>query len=144
MALDRDCIGESVVNKHEIELVDIESLKPDPGNARTHPKKQIEQLAKSMKAFGFMNPVLVDKDNQVIAGHGRLLAAKSMQMKQVPVIRANHLSPDEARAYALADNKIALGAGWDNSLLRVSLEQLMSVKLDFSIDTTGFRHPRSI
>ena len=129
------------MDMHEIELVDIGSLKPDPSNARTHPKKQIEQLVNSMKTFGITIPLLIDKNDQVIAGHGRLLALKSMKKAQVPVIRASHLSPEEARAYALADNKIALGAGWDDGLLRVSLEQLMEAKLDFAVDVTGFSTP---
>ena len=124
-----------------IELVETNSVKPDPSNARTHPKRQIEQIAKSMKAFGCMNPLIVDRNGTLIAGHGRWLAAKSMDMPRVPVLRADHLTEAEARAYALADNKIALNANWDNDLLRIQLEELMKVDLDFSIDVTGFSTP---
>jgi ParB-like chromosome segregation protein Spo0J len=131
------------MQKYDIEMLDTNTLKPDPGNARTHPKKQIAQLVESMKAFGFMNPLLVDKNGQLIAGHGRWLAAKAMGMPLVPVLRADHLSEAHARAYALADNKIALGSGWDDDLLRVRLEELLTIDLDFSIDATGFSLPEA-
>lgn len=91
-------------------------LSSNPRNARTHSKKQIKQIAESIKAFGFNNPILVDDAGEVIAGHGRLAAAIQMDLKEVPVVRLSHLSEAQKRAYVLADNKIALNAGWDTEL----------------------------
>lgn len=89
----------------------IAGLMPDPRNARTHPKKQVEQIATSIRAFGFTNPILVDGDGGIIAGHGRLLAAKHIGLTEVPTIAMPHLSDTQKRALRLADNKLALGAG---------------------------------
>ena len=89
------------------------SLVPDPRNARTHPKRQIDQIAASIRAFGFTNPILIDAAGGIIAGHGRLLAAKEIGMTEVPTITLPHLSDAQKRALRLADNKIALNAGWD-------------------------------
>ncbi len=94
-----------------------ERLKPDPRNARTHSKRQVEQIAASMREFGFTNPILRDAEGVVIAGHGRLLAAKAMGMGEVPTIELVGLSDAQKRALRLADNKIALGAGWDLDIL---------------------------
>lgn len=114
------------------------SLVPDPRNARTHPKRQIEQIKSSIATFGFTNPILADADGQVIAGHGRLLAAKAMGLAEVPVIELAGLSTAQIRALRLADNKIALGAGWDVELLRVELGELAMLDLDFDLEVTGF------
>src|SRR5690606_4908568 len=84
----------------------VSALIPDPKNARQHPDRHVRQLAKSIQAFGFNCPVLIDADNQVIAGHGRLLAAKSLGWSEVPTIRLEHLSPDQVRAYRIADNRL--------------------------------------
>lgn len=108
----------------QLEIWDIERLIPSARNARTHSKEQIAELAGSMKAFGFMAPVLVDADGVIIAGHARVLAARKLSLERVPVIVIQHLTESEKRAYAIADNKIALNAGWDEELLRVELEAL--------------------
>lgn len=124
-----------------IEYLPTEQLIAYVGNARTHSPKQIQQIAHSLRAFGFMNPVLVDAKNQLIAGHGRLLAAKQLGLPRIPVIRVDHLNEAQQRAYALADNKIAENADWDRSLLRVELEFLMNAEIDFDVDLTGFSTP---
>ena len=100
------------------------SLKPDPRNARTHPKRQVDQIIASMREFGFTNPILVDPDGVIIAGHGRLLAAKAMGLAEVPTIELTGLNDAQRRALRLADNKIALGAGWDLDLLKLELGEL--------------------
>jgi DNA modification methylase len=120
----------------EIEIWDIERLIPSAQNVRTHSKEQIAELAGSMKAFGFMVPVLVDPNGLIIAGHARVLAARQLKLERVPVIVASHLSEIEKRAYALADNKIALNAGWDEELLRVELETLKDDGVD--LESLGF------
>lgn len=114
----------------------IGSLRPYAGNARTHSKKQIAQIAESIKRFGFVNPVLIGDDNQILAGHGRVEAAKLLGMAKVPTIKLSHLSEAERRAYVLADNKLALNAGWDRDLLAVELQAL--IDLDFDVTVAGF------
>src|SRR3954471_19440539 len=94
----------------------VRDLRPYARNARTHSKKQIAMIAKSIKKFGFCNPVLIDDDNQIIAGHGRVEAAKVLKMEGVPTVRLSHLSDADKRAYILADNKLAEKAGWDNEI----------------------------
>ena len=112
------------------------SLRPYPGNARTHSPKQIRQIARSIERFGFNNPVLVDDDDQIIAGHGRVEAAKLLNMKTVPTVRLSHLSESEKKAYILADNRLAEKAGWDNEVLAIELQGL--VDLGFDVLLTGF------
>ncbi len=114
------------------------SLKPDPRNARTHSKRQVEQIIASIREFGFTNPILLGPEGVLIAGHGRLLAATSMGMKEVPTIELVGLNDGQKRALRLADNKIALGAGWDLDLLKVELAELsvLDVNMDFTV--TGF------
>jgi ParB-like nuclease domain len=112
------------------------SLRPYPGNARTHSPKQIRQISRSIERFGFNNPVLVDDDNQIIAGHGRVEAAKLLNMKTVPTVRLSHLSDSEKKAYILADNRLAEKAGWDNEVLAIELQGL--VDLGFDVLLTGF------
>jgi hypothetical protein len=114
------------------------SLKPDPRNARTHSKRQVEQIAASIREFGFTNPVLIDPDGVLIAGHGRLLAAKLMGVPEVPTIERVGLSDAQKRALRLADNKIALNAGWDLDLLKVELTELSTLGLDMDLAVTGF------
>lgn len=114
------------------------SLVPDPRNARTHPKKQVDQIAASIRAFGFTNPVLVDGAGGIIAGHGRLLAAKQIGLAEVPTIALPHLSEPQKRALRLADNKIALGAGWDLDILKLELADLAVLDVDFDLSLTGF------
>jgi DNA modification methylase len=114
------------------------TLKPDPRNARTHPKQQIAQIAASIEAFGFTNPILADEDGLVIAGHGRLLAARSLGLGEAPVIVLAGLSDVQKRALRIADNKIALNAGWDLELLRVELADLAAIEVDIDPVLTGF------
>lgn len=112
------------------------SLRPYPRNARTHSKKQITQIARSIERFGFTNPVLVSDDGEIIAGHGRVEAAKQLGMRRVPTLALSHLSPTERRAYVLADNKLAMNAGWDQEILAIELQAL--VDLEFDTELTGF------
>lgn len=114
----------------------IEDLAPYANNARTHSKKQVRQIADSIRRFGFCNPVLIADDNTIIAGHGRVEAAKLIGMTEVPVRRLSHLSKDEVRAYILADNKLAENAGWDRDLLAIEMQGL--IDLDFDIEGLGF------
>ena len=113
-------------------------LKPYDRNARTHSPKQIAQIAASIKAFGFNNPVLIDKDGGIIAGHGRVEAAKQLGIDTVPCVRLEHLSDAQKRAYILADNKLAEKAGWDPEILKIELQHLSSLDLDFDVTVTGF------
>jgi hypothetical protein len=121
-----------------IEDIAPSSLRPWARNARTHSKKQLRQIADSIRTFGFTNPVLVDRENKILAGHGRVEAAKLVGLDTVPCIRFEHMSPAEKRAYVLADNKLALNAGWDEDLLAQELEALQDLDLDFSLEVTGF------
>ena len=120
------------------------SLKPYDRNARTHSPKQIAQIAASIKAFGFNNPVLIDKDNGIIAGHGRVEAAKLLGHATVPCVRLEHLNDAQKRAYILADNRLAEKAGWDPEILKIELQHLTSLDLDFDVTVTGFEMARSI
>jgi DNA modification methylase len=123
------------------DLVETELLKPYPGNPRRHSPKQVLQIAKSIKHFGWISPILIDEHNQVLAGHGRLLAAELLGLPQVPVIHVSHLSDEEKRAYRLADNKLAENSSWDEGLVRVELELLMDAEINLDIDLTGFNTP---
>lgn len=117
------------------------NLKPYLRNARTHTRKQIAEIAVSITAFGFNNPILIDKDDCIIAGHGRVEAAKLLGLTSVPTIRLEHLSEAQKRAYILADNKLAEKAGWDREILAIELQNLMEFELDFDISATGFELP---
>jgi ParB-like chromosome segregation protein Spo0J len=121
---------------NQIEMIPVGAVRPYPGNARRHSKKQVQQIADSIKRFGFTNPVLVSDQNEIIAGHGRLMAARQLGMATVPTVRLSHLSAEERRAYVLADNKLALNAGWDTDTLAIELQAL--VDLDFDVTLTGF------
>jgi DNA modification methylase len=125
-----------------IDLVAIESLKLNPRNARTHSKRQIKLIAGSLKAFGFINPVLVDESGMIIAGHGRVAAAKLIGMTEVPVLRIDHLSDDEKRAYVLADNQLAARAGWEPEILAIELQHLTEIAVDLDLTVTGFEMPQ--
>jgi len=122
----------------KIENLEISSLKPWANNARTHSKKQIKQIANSIKEFGFTNPVLIDDENNILAGHGRVAAAKTLNMQAVPCVYLSHMTPVQKRAYVLADNKLALNAGWDDELLAEELEALHAIDIDFDLEHTGF------
>jgi DNA modification methylase len=119
-----------------IEPMPVASLRPHPGNARTHSKKQIRQIADSIRQFGFNNPVLIGEDGGIIAGHGRVEAAKLLGWESVPTVRLAHLNAAQRRAYVLADNKLALNAGWDRQLLAIELQGL--IEIDFDVELTGF------
>ena len=119
-----------------VEYRTVGSLKPDPRNARTHPKRQLEQIKASIKEFGFTNPILIDEQGVIIAGHGRLRAAKEAGLAEVPTIVLAGLTDGQKRALRLADNKIALGASWDLDLLKLELGDLAD--MDFDLGLTGF------
>ena len=116
----------------KIEWKSVDKLIPYAKNARTHSDEQIAEIAGSIKAFGFNNPVLVDKENSIIAGHGRVLAARKLGMDKVPVVEIEHLTEAERKAYVLADNRIALNAGWDIGMLSLELQDLQD-KIDLSL-----------
>jgi DNA modification methylase len=116
----------------------IEQLKPDPDNARRHSKKQVRQVAESIKVFGFNVPILIDRDGNVIAGHGRLLAAGELGMTKVPTLCLDHLTPAQVRAFRIADNRLTEIATWDDRLLAQQLKDLSLLGLDFSLEVIGF------
>jgi DNA modification methylase len=116
----------------------IDRLKPNPGNARTHSKRQVRQLADSMQAFGFNCPILVDAELNVISGHGRLLACRHLGWTVVPTISLEHLTPAQAQAFAIADNRLTEIATWDPTLLGEQLRLLSEMSLDFNLELTGF------
>ena len=120
----------------KIEYVEVDKLIPYVNNPKKHPEEQVNLIASSIKEFGFINPIIVDKDNEIIAGHGRLLACKRLGIKKVPVIRVEHLTPAQIKAYRIADNRLTELGEWDTDLLRIELEELQ--ELDFDIELTGF------
>jgi site-specific DNA-methyltransferase (adenine-specific) len=121
---------------NQIEHLLVSSLIPYARNSRTHSDEQVSQIAGSIREFGFTNPVLIDADGTIIAGHGRVMAAKKLGLETVPCIRLGHLTPSQVRAYVIADNKLALNAGWDDQMLRSELESLQED--GFNMDLTGF------
>jgi DNA modification methylase len=123
-------------NPMAIEPRPVARLRPFSGNARTHSHKQIRQIADSIKRFGFTNPVLISDDDEIIAGHGRVEAAKLIGLQSIPTVRLSHLDAAQRRAYVLADNKLALNAGWDRDVLAIELQAL--IDLDFEVEITGF------
>ena len=132
------CSGSSCVKTmvDKIELWDIARLIPNARNARTHSEAQVAEIAGSIVAFGFMTPVLVDQNGSIIAGHGRVLAARQLKLERVPVVIADHLTDADKRAYCIADNQIALHAGWNEELLAAELESLKGAGIDLA--TLGF------
>ena len=123
----------------QIEQTPIHALKPHDRNARTHSRRQIRQLANAMERFGFCNPVIIDDDQKILAGHGRVKAAELLGHTSVPTVRLSHLSDAEKRAYILADNRLAEKAGWDRSLLVLELQGLIDI--GFDVELTGFEMP---
>jgi ParB-like chromosome segregation protein Spo0J len=119
--------------KLKIEYKKVEDLAPYELNSRTHSEEQVVQIANSIKEFGFTNPILLDGDNGILAGHGRLAASKLLELKEVPTIQLSGLSEAQKRAYVIADNKIALNAGWDNDILKLEITDLMDAKYDVSL-----------
>ena len=114
----------------------IDELIPYAKNARTHSDSQVAQIAASIREFGWMNPVLIDAENNIIAGHGRVLAARKLGLEEVPCVLHDHLTETQRKAYILADNKMALNAGWDEDLLRLELRELGD--MGFDLELTGF------
>ncbi|MCM1512527.1 MAG: ParB/Srx family N-terminal domain-containing protein [Oxalobacter formigenes] len=123
-------------NQLKVQYVQTEKLVPYVNNARVHDEHQINQIAASIKEFGFNNPILTDGDNGVVAGHGRLYAALKLGLEKVPVIELSHLTPSKKKAYILADNRIAENARWDHDLLKIEAEDIKLEGID--IELTGF------
>ncbi len=139
-------MSETLTKQHtnflqKVTYMSTDLLVPYTNNARTHSDKQIEQIANSIQRFGFNNPILVDHNNVVIAGHGRLLAAKKLGLDKVPTLKLEHMSEKEKKAYILADNKLAENAGWDHQILKLELEGLIEFDTDFDLTITGFSTP---
>jgi DNA modification methylase len=122
----------------KLEWLSLDQLKPDPGNPKQHGSRQIRQIAKSIQKFGFNAPILIDGNNVILAGHGRVLALQQLAWRRVPVIRIEHLTPAQAAAYAIADNRLAELAVWDEHLLGERFRELSELELDFSLELTGF------
>ena len=120
----------------EMQLVPIDKLIPYVNNARTHSPEQLNKLRSSLREFGFINPVIIDRDFNVIAGHGRILAAKAEGISDVPCVFVDYLTPAQKKAYIIADNRMALDAGWDEEMLKVEIEALQAE--DFDLGLTGF------
>ena len=125
-----------MITTTEMQLVPVSKLVPYINNARTHSPEQITKLRASLREFGFINPVIIDRDFNVIAGHGRILAAKEENISEVPCVFADHLTEAQKKAYIIADNRMALDAGWDEELLRVEIESLQAEAFDLAL--TGF------
>jgi site-specific DNA-methyltransferase (adenine-specific) len=123
-------------NKPKIEILKTDSLIPYARNSRTHSEAQVAQIAGSIREFGFTNPVLIDGENGIIAGHGRIMAAQKLGLAEVPCIRLDHLTETQRKAYVIADNKLALNSGWDDSMLALELAELQDDNFDLSL--TGF------
>ncbi len=126
------------VNQLTVTYEDIKNLVPYSRNSRTHSARQVHQIADSIRTFGFTNPVLINRSRMIVAGHGRVQAAKLLAIRKVPTICLDNLTEDQVRAYILADNKLAETAGWDHSILAIELQHLTSVDLDFEVSVTGF------
>jgi hypothetical protein len=120
----------------DYKMVSVDSLIPYARNSRTHSDEQVAQIAASIREFGFLSPIIIDGNNGIIAGHGRVLAAQKLKIEQLPCIEASHLTEAQRKAYVIADNKLALNAGWDDELLRIELDELKG--LGFDVTLTGF------
>lgn len=127
-----------ITGPERLERIALADLKPHDRNPRTHSKKQIDQIAQSIRRFGFTNPVLIDSKAQIVAGHGRIEAAKILGMTTVPVLRLEHMSEAEKRAYVIADNRLAELAGWDSQLLALELSAITELDKEFELALTGF------
>ncbi len=121
-----------------VDHVPLDSLTPDPLNARQHKPSQIKQIARSIEAFAFNAPVLIDRDGKILAGHGRVLACRKLGWSEIPVIRLEHLTPEQARAFAIADSRLVETSSWDQALLAEHFKALSAIDLDFDIEATGF------
>lgn len=125
-----------MAEKIQVEQIEIDKLVPYIRNSRTHSAEQVAQIAASIKEFGFTNPVLIDETGGIIAGHGRVSAARKLGLTEVPCIRLSHLSETQKRAYVIADNKLALNAGWDERLLGLEIREISDQGFDLAL--TGF------
>lgn len=121
----------------DFQLVEVEKLVPYINNARTHSQSQISKLRSSIREFGFISPLVIDRDFNVLVGHGRLEAAKAEEYTKVPCVFVDNLTEAQKKAYILADNRMAMDAGWDEDLLKIELEELQAA--DFNVQLTGFR-----
>ena len=122
-------------NKLKVEYVDIDTIKPYKNNAKLHPKEQIEQIKKSIENFGMNGPIGI-WNNEIVEGHGRILACKELGYKQIPVIKLDHLTDEERKSYIIAHNKLTMNSDFDFNLLSLELENLK--ELDFDLELTGF------
>lgn len=129
-------MGKDNKKETKFELRDVDDLIPYARNARTHSPEQVQKLAGSIKEFGFLNPVVISDDGGILAGHGRIMAAQKLGIKQVPCVVESHLTEAQKKAYILADNRLALDAGWDEELLKLEIEDLQ--KNSFDINLAGF------
>lgn len=137
-SLEKSLQADPLLRDLKAEHLPVSALKPHPRNPRTHSPKQIRQIAASIREFGFTNPILIDAGNRIIAGHGRVKAAKLLGMERVPAIRLEGMTEAQIRAYALADNKLALNAGYDDELLALELQYIHELEIDFNLEITGF------
>jgi hypothetical protein len=126
----------------QIEYMPTAELLPYARNARRHSVKQVGQISASILEFGFLNPIIVDKNNTIVAGHGRVMAAQQLALERVPVIRAEHLTDAQRRAYTLVDNQLALNSDWDNDMLKVEIDELKA--MEFDLDLLGIPELESI
>ena len=124
------------MSKLNIEIIDIEEIKESNYNSRIHSEAQVEKIANSIEEFGFVNPIIIDENNEIIAGHGRYTAAMYLKLKEVPTIRLTHLTDDKKRAFIIADNKIALSGEWDYDMLKEEFDTIL--KSEMNIDLLGF------
>ena len=120
-------------SKPEVIFLAVSDLIPYARNTRTHSEAQVAEIAGSIREFGFTNPVLVDQDNGIIAGHGRVLAARKLSIEQVPCIQLSHLTDTQRRAYSIADNKLALNASWDEDLLSLEIQDIKDASFDIGL-----------
>jgi ParB-like chromosome segregation protein Spo0J len=125
-----------MMSKLKIEIVGIDEIKESNYNSRIHSEAQVEKIANSIEEFGFVNPIIIDEENEIIAGHGRYTAAKYLKLKEIPTIKLTHLTDDKKRAFIIADNKIALSGEWDYDMLKEEFDTIL--KSEMNIDLLGF------
>jgi hypothetical protein len=133
----------SAIKALKVQERPVASLRSFPHNARTHSAKQICQIAAAIREFGFTNPVLIDQSGVIIAGHGRIAAAKTLGLDTVPTISIEHLTEPQKRAYVIADNRLALNAGWDPDILAIEFQHLTTIDLDFELESPDSTPPKS-
>ena len=136
--MNEDHTHRHTIDPLKVELRPLSTLRPVPRNARKHSEQQVEQVAASIRYFGFTNPIIIEADGTIVAGHARVEASRSLGIVDVPTIQINHLTADELRAYRLADNKIAINAEWDEEILRSEFEALSEIEARYDLEVTGF------